>query len=237
MPTIRRPKPLRRALMGHSLPLWHVQRARRLVEQARLATSTAAAVGSTLNESDKAAGITLSNGNLTATATGGTGSSRLLVRATTSKSSGKWVFAFDPTAVGAATGEYAVGVAAAGASLTNYLGNDNNSIGAFANGQIWRGGVQRLAANAVTDYSAAASEVMIAVDLDNHTFWVREGAGNWNNNGSADPATNTGGIDISALPTTLFPTVQFWTANDAGTINFGAIAFTNAAPSGFTAWG
>jgi hypothetical protein len=74
-------------------------------------------------------------------------------------------------------------------------------------------------------------------------IWFRVGSGNWNNNGANDPATNTGGIDISSLVNgpnnAILPACGGWnTSVSSGTYtgNFGATSFGTAAPSGFSAW-
>ena len=71
--------------------------------------------------------------------------------------------------------------------------------------------------------------------MANYQVWVALDDGDWNGDPSADPATNTGGMDISVLEgSTMFPTVQG--SGDFGiTCNFGASAFTHAVPSGYTA--
>jgi hypothetical protein len=83
--------------------------------------------------------------------------------------------------------------------------------------------------------------VGIAVDLDNRKIWFIIVAGtalsDWNDDGSADPAANTGGISVPAG--TMVPFCTFGgsggIAGDAVTANFGANAFAGVVPSGFTA--
>lgn len=67
-------------------------------------------------------------------------------------------------------------------------------------------------------------------------LWVRNGSGDWNDDPAADPATDTGGIDIGALDgLTLFPIVQA-SANGTLTCNFGGSAFDQPVSAGYTAW-
>ncbi len=70
-------------------------------------------------------------------------------------------------------------------------------------------------------------------------LWVRNNGGAWNANGSADPVTGVGGIDIGALDgLELFPIVQGSGLFGATqTVNFGASAFGYTPPTGFAAWG
>ena len=74
-----------------------------------------------------------------------------------------------------------------------------------------------------------------AVDLDNRKFWVRENGGNWNNSGTANPATNVGGFTIGSG--TFAPAIGFGLSsiNHNMTINLGSTAFVYTVPSGFTA--
>ena len=78
----------------------------------------------------------------------------------------------------------------------------------------------------------------MAVDLGANLIWFRVTGGNWNNSGTANPATGTGGVNISAIATnSLFPYVQNQSLGLGGTswaFNFGASGFTYSVPSGFT---
>ena len=86
----------------------------------------------TWNPSDKNADVTLSNGNLTATAA--TNSVHLVARGTTSKSTGK---AFYEVTLVARDGPCSVGFANATASLSQSMGENSNSFGfAINDGQI-----------------------------------------------------------------------------------------------------
>lgn len=86
---------------------------------------------------------------------------------------------------------------------------------------------------------AAGTVLCLALDLDNQMIWFRANALNWNNSGTANPATNTGGFSLtSSLGTkgiSLIPLVFFSLANHAVTANFGDAAFAQTVPSGFTA--
>lgn len=77
----------------------------------------------------------------------------------------------------------------------------------------------------------------IAVDHAAHKAWVRRNAGNWNANAAADPVAGTNSLTLPSVA--LAPGVCFagtgTAINDAYTANFGASAFANAVPSGFTA--
>lgn len=186
------------------------------------------ATTTTWNPSDKSGNCTLSNGNLTATC-GTAGGSYSMVRAVAGKTLGK--FYFEITETGAAAGNEVVGIANASAGLTLYVGFNNNSSGMDGTGNIIRN-----SASVGTGTNVASGDIIsIAVDRDNNAFWFRVNGGIWNNNAANDPATNTGGVAISAVTGTIFPAANGYLSTDTFTANFGASAFTYAVPSGFIA--
>jgi hypothetical protein len=79
----------------------------------------------------------------------------------------------------------------------------------------------------------------MAVDLGAKLIWFRAGAaGNWNNSGTANPATGVGGLSISALSGLI--KLVGWECTFSSppvtmTLNSGSSAFTGSVPSGFTA--
>lgn len=175
----------------------------------------------TWNPADKAAGITLSNGNNTATGSSGNNS----VRGTTSHapSDGKFYFEFNTiTMVG---GSGVIGLENAAVGLTT---NSTNGMGVSPSGGFPGG-----------SFGADPTGVVIgvAVDAVHLRVWFRYDAGNWNNSGTADPATNTGGIDYSGMSggDTVFPFV-FLQNGGTVTINTDSTSFAHAAPSGFDPW-
>lgn len=166
----------------------------------------------TWNPSDKGAGITLSGGDLTAaTAT----SSDDAVRATSSKSSGKWYW--EITIVSG--GNPAIGVANASADLTSYLGGTSDSLALLPAGNILKNG-------SIVGSSAApvpGDIVSIAWDADAGTVTFKV------NNASS--ATISG----ANVPTgALFPACggSGGIAATTMTANFGASAFTYTPPVG-----
>jgi hypothetical protein len=73
-----------------------------------------------------------------------------------------------------------------------------------------------------------------AIDLTARVGWVRKNGGAWSNAGN--PATGTGGAGPIAAGA-FAPAVGFQNGSgDAMTANFGATAYANAAPSGFSNW-
>lgn len=184
----------------------------------------------TWNPSDKAALITLSNGNRTATSTGAGNNN---VRSIFSASSGKWYFeiAVDNT-------NY-LGIAPSTQSLTGTAISTGATCCVVAsNGWVYING--SINSNISIDYSSG-STIGVAIDLDNKRIWFRQYDGvngdRWNGSTSNNPATNTGGISISAIAMPVFGFDSVTASSGACTANFGASAFTVAGgtvPSGFT---
>lgn len=116
------------------------------------------------------------------------------------------------------------------------VGNNNSRIG--LSGPL---GVQQLADmwRNIGDHGLGSMPDSLAIDLDNMKVWGRIGAGNWNGNGSANPATNTLGATITAA---LANGCWFYvdsaqdSANPTWTVNFGATTFTQGIPTGFSPW-
>lgn len=202
-----------------------------LTASAAVGTSTATwnnAPAMTWNPSDMTAGLTLSNGSLTATVnTQATNAAR----SNGNVSSGKFYIEF--TWGSTITGAEGVGIATSAAVLnsTTYTGSAfiTQSGGVYVN---------NASLGVYTPSFSPGNICCVAVDLTNNMIWFRNGAaGNWNNNVANNPTTNTGGLAISTiLPGPVFGFVAFnaATVGAAITANFGGSAFTGAVPSGFT---
>lgn len=180
------------------------------------------------NPADTTANMTLSNGNLTATST----NFSVGTRAAVGLSSGKSYFEVT-MATGASTADN-VGLATAAANLTTTGGAGTTVV---INGNIFVNGTSVAAFPGI----ANGSIIGIAVDLTAQLIWYRIApSGNWNNSGTANPATGAGGVSISALGSAaLYPVYQVGAATGhSATANFGASAFSGAVPSGFiSGWG
>ena len=89
--------------------------------------------------------------------------------------------------------------------MDRWLGTaDAPSIGLYASGAVWLHGIKVMAANPALTFTNTTPEVMWAFDASAHLVWVRVGAGLWNNNAAADPATGIGGIDTGPLDGPLY---------------------------------
>ena len=149
--------------------------------------------------------VTLSGGNLIATNTAKVPANQgASVAAANAKTTGKYYFeATFITITGG--GNLGVGI---GTTASTYTGLGNSATtgnNGLRTGTIWANG----ASTGISVGAYSNSQIAgIAVDLDNRKIWFRHSpSGNWNNNASYNPATNTGGITIPAG--TMVPFVTF----------------------------
>lgn len=155
--------------------------------------------GDSFDPGHTSSGLTLSNSNHTVLSS--SPAANAVTRSTTSKTSGKWYFEFycnfSGTNVGAGVGN---------SSITTTLwsptpGGVNGAIYRRAGGVItWA--VKGASADGTNSNAPSAGHtIQIAIDLGANLFWARVfgRTPNWNNSGTADPATGAGGFDISGL--------------------------------------
>lgn len=121
------------------------------------------------------------------------------------------------------------------ATTANYVGSDSNSFGFQSN----LGAALGISGTWPTA-NHMGEVIQLAIDLDAKLVWARtDRNSNWNNSGTADPASGTGG---KAYTTTgaLFPAVSLFGASGSGTnwavLNAGAFTFSGTVPTGFSAW-
>jgi hypothetical protein len=128
---------------------------------------------------------------------------------------------------------------------TNELGVDAHSVGIFVIPTLNRFSINFN--NSQTNFASGTPTVGqvigVALDIGNASIWARLGAGNWNNSGTANPATNVGGISLAGWlntgnPVNIFPCAQLQPSSGTATastltFNFGATAFANTPPAGF----
>jgi hypothetical protein len=179
----------------------------------------------TWNPSDKTTTATLSNGDLTV-AFSGTGAGG--VRSVYAASSGKWYWEVKFVS-GTTPG---IGIANATATLSTVWTTPTNAAVAY-NASIYINNVSQGIAFSLV----AGTTVCIALDVGAKLIWFRSGAaGNWNNSGTANPGTGTGGLNITVLGSSLY---ALGATGSTGTArfdaDFGATAFLGTPPSGFTA--
>ena len=177
----------------------------------------------TWNPSDKDAGITLSNGNLSATAASWVG-----VRCNTSKSSGKWYY--ELTVSAGATGAICyVGWGTASAALNNVVGIDvygwgwGNSTGPYK--------IHNASSTGYGTAPAATNIIQVAIDIGAGKLWFGMN-GTWFGSPAGNPGAGTN-ESYSSVTGTLFPMVSPYLTGTV-TANFGASAFAYSVPSGFS---
>lgn len=184
--------------------------------------------------------ITLSNGNLTASNDGSNGADHG-IRVTNSKTSGKRYFEITVgTFDGDSFSNCGFGLTIPTQDLDTATNFDVNP--ALAGQSFWVRHTGSLTLRgSTTGFSLgggiAGSIVSLAVDFGHQKIWVRKDGGIWNNHGGDDPATDSGGIGISALGSELYPFLATEHLRVAQvTANFGATTFAYAPPFGFVAW-
>lgn len=185
---------------------------------------------STIWNSSDATNILLSNGNLTAAASANAQAS---VRATVSKAaSGKYYF--EITGIGTSQNS-AIGISTASPGGSTLVPTQSIFCN-WANGLYFLSGAGT--GGGLLAPLVSGDIVGVAIDLTNKRAWFRKNSTIWNNDGAANPATNTNGVDISSVfaSAAAFPIVTFNGTGLTHTANFGP-SFTFAAPSGFTVWG
>lgn len=179
----------------------------------------------TWNASDKAAGITLSNANLTAASTS---SANNAVRNVHGKRTGKWYVEINADAV---SSSWYAGVVDGSASLLNisFVGTPLMSIVARGDGSIF---TQNTNAFNIGSFSTN-DKLCIAVDVDKKRIWMRKNSGNWNASASNDPTDYTTGYFCYNIQNFFLAFATGASALQA-TANFGDTAFSFTVPSGYT---
>ncbi len=173
----------------------------------------------------------LSAGNLKATATAAPAAGQQ-ARSTTARNTGKYYIEFTPNTK---AGTIGVGLVSQLHTTATYQGNDLFGMAWLSTSTfVWNN-----ATKGTWNTWPVNHVIAFAVDLDGQLAWGKDitAAGNWNNNGSANPATGTLGVTFNTLRQQSWMVgVNPFTTSDAITVNFGATAFTGTPPSGFVAW-
>jgi hypothetical protein len=192
-------------------------------------------IGATWDTTAGTPNVTFSNGNLTATKT--TNNAFVSVRSTKYKLTGKW-YAEKVAFSNGSTNNVGVGVGRGSFLLNLYAGQSAPSVGIRNNGFGDNDGVSWVSGAADLTIPDG-TWTFIALDADTSRVWFKkQGGTNWNNSGTANPATGVGGLLLSGAGAIyLLGTLFGNTPGDTGTVNFGATAFIGTVPSGFTAWG
>ena len=189
--------------------------------------------GTTWNPGAASINFTLTNGNLTATVSnGGVWSS---VLSTSPVSAGKYYSEQTIVAIsGSGTANWAIGIGDASASLASYAGSDSNSLGYFPNnGEVFFNGGNP--SGTPIELGVQGQIVRMAVDVTGENIWFAINGGNWNNSGTANPATGAGGISFAGIANGTISAMFSGGTPGSVTSNFGASAFVYAPPTGYVA--
>jgi hypothetical protein len=180
---------------------------------------------STWSTTDKT-NTTLTNGNLTATATGSG-----FIRAADKQLPAAGKFYWEVT-VAKLSGNGGIGFCPSALAAPAY--NNQTCFHINSSGSLYmNGGIS--VSNLVP--IVAGCTLGIAVDLVANKVWFRNTlASLWNGSATADPAAGVGGIAVPTVgqPFVVAPLISLQNTNDAVTANFGASAFVGAVPAGFT---
>ena len=197
---------------------------------------TAPCIAAGLDQINSSTGLAFSNGNLTITAA--TPNTSNDAPTTTTASSGlcygEFIFVAGRTgshesmAFGVANGTYNFTTPGSG------FGADANSFGLYQDGMFFinnGAGVQLL-----PTIAAFGDVIGVAINFTTKNVWFRDGTGNWNNSGTANPATAVGGQSFSALNAgPYFAAIEAdntTTTADKVSINIGGSSFVNGPPVG-----
>lgn len=184
--------------------------------------SASGASTTTWQTSGAPSGLTLSNGNLTAQ-----GPFSYWIRASQGVTSGK--IYYEAAWSGTLGAQARVGFSTGAASqTTGELGDFPNQAGYTPTTGSVRGPGSTIQTSAVGD------RLRICYDLVNGKIYIATNGGYWNNNSSADPAANTGGIAL-AVSGTMYPAAELFNGGAIVTAYFSSSSWTYAAPSGFSA--
>lgn len=183
------------------------------------AASGSATVWSATN---KASGVTLSGGNLTATGPASFGG--YADTSTTSKTYFEVVF----TNLGSIP---RIGVCTSSWTFSSQELGDANSISYNpSNGQVRYagGGIATIMTATTTD------RICVAWDHTNSKIYFRKNNGSWNNT-TDDPASNTGGYSNFVPGAAVFPGYEVFGSTASVTAYFSSSSWSHVAPPGFSA--
>jgi len=179
------------------------------------------------NVEDKSATLTLSNSDKTATASGAGDA----VRSTTKQllgTAGKFYAEFyldtvisTGPAVGIKDVTSSLSVTSSGIRVipsTGSILNDATTIGSIGSAVV------------------SADIICLAIDMGAERIWFRKHNGLWNNDGAANPATGTNGLDISSLANNNYGLWFLGSAGRVATLRTKVADFTYYGPVGFTSW-
>jgi hypothetical protein len=182
----------------------------------------------TLSPIDKYSGVTLSDGNLVATAGGGWYHGR----GTLFAPSGKWYYEWIPTA-----GSYAEAGWMLNVSGNDYVEEESDVATTFYRGVGAAGRGFYIGSGSADTGPANFSlndVIMMAIDVDTMKMWVGIN-GTWYNSGDPAGGTNPVGTWTAAIGESVAPWYGLFTSTSE-TFNFGQRPFAHTIPTGFNSW-
>jgi hypothetical protein len=117
-------------------------------------------------------------------------------------------------------------------STGSFVGQDASDMGwNGGDGSVWQNGGSIATWATYTN----SNNLSFCLDVVNNLLYGRVGGGNWNNSGTANPATHTGGLAVPAGVTAaaMLPGVSTFNINDFWTARFARSSWTFSAPSLF----
>jgi hypothetical protein len=186
----------------------------------------------TLDPATKSILLTLSGGNLTATA-GADAGDGANARTTTSSATGKVYFECSPLQISGAYGN-SVGVCNSGCASSKAITGSPNAIAVYfgsSSGFLFFNGL-------LYSLGGMPATVGIAVDRGAKLAWVTLNGTIWSGSASStgNPVTGANGLDISSITGSLFAVVNAPTNGGQITANFGATAYAYTRPTGYGNW-
>ncbi len=175
----------------------------------------------TLNPSDKSSGVTLSGGDLVASAPATSAGLARSVHTIT----GKRYFEAVYTTVPGGSATIAAGVATSAAALADSLGYSTATGWAFWGQSV---GARHAGSTAISGSASSGDVFGFAVDKSTGRLWIHKN-GTWI---KGNPATNTSPI-WSNLTGTLHAAACPWDEGASITMRFDPATFSHAAPTGF----
>jgi hypothetical protein len=107
-----------------------------------------------------------------------------------------------------------------------FPGFDTNSIGFNQAGELWYN--NSMVQPGLPGWNSN-ERIDVAVDHGNNTMWIRVGGNLWNNDPSADPATNQGGVSLNGL-TSFYPVLSPGSGTGGNSYGTMALASTPFSP-------
>ena len=116
-----------------------------------------------------------------------------------------------------------VGIANHEANVETWLGSTgSDSVGFWDDGKVY---IDGSGTSGYPSFGYNGAVVDVAVDRSNNLIWMRVDGGLWNNSSSANPATATGGVDISTVLGIVYPGVNpYYYSGTAGQMSINTSA-------------